>query len=342
MQQQNEIKEVTKLLNDDGTLAVAGWARHNLFTYDRRITKPRSRLKEWDFYQISDGHYMVQISFFNITLASAASACILDLTTGKMIATTAKIMLGTRRRYILPKKGDVSNFFRFEKGKTVLQFDTRKTVRKLDFKGKVKGKDFDLHFEMDIPDGHENITIVTPFKDMPTRFFMTTKQNCMPTSGTVKFGEKEFKFDKENTFSVLDWGRGVWPHKNFWYWGNGATRIDGKIFGFEITWGIGNEENATETCLFYDGIAHKIGVVDVEHHPKDRWMEPWHFTSDDGRFDVTMTPTFDNKNGIIVCDLGMLTHQVHGLWNGYAILDDGKRIEIKDMYAFCEFVENRW
>ena len=144
---------------------------------------------------------------------------------------------------------------------------------------------------------------------------------------------------------MLDWGRGVWPHKNEWYWGNGATYIDGKRFGFEITWKIGDESHATETCLFFDGKAHKIGAVDVEKFPgtDGGWMKPWHFISEDGRFDVTMTPFFDNDTGVIVFgQLGMKTHQVHGLWNGYAVLDDGRKIDIKDMYAFCEYVVNAW
>ena len=71
---QTEITAPVKLLNDDGTLAVQGWARRNLFEYDRKLVKPRGRLKEWDFYQISDGHYLVQVNFFNITVGSAATA----------------------------------------------------------------------------------------------------------------------------------------------------------------------------------------------------------------------------------------------------------------------------
>lgn len=345
MQKQTEITKPTKLLDEKGNLLVAGWARRNLFEYDRKLAKPRWRLKEWDFYQMSNGKYMVQISFFNISIASAASACILDLETGEMIATTASIALFTTKKYLPPLKGDVPNFFQYIKGGTRLEFDTNKNRRKLAFQGKVKGKEFKLDFKMDIPEGLENITIVTPFNDMPTRFFMTTKQNCMPCEGTVIFGDQEFKFNKSDTFAVLDWGRGVWPHKNEWYWGNGATYIDGKIFGFEITWKIGNEENATETCLFYDGKAHKIGAVDLDKFPGDgdAWMQPWHFTSDDGRFDVTMTPTYDHKTGAIVFgQLGMKCHQVHGKWNGFAILDDGTKLEIKDMYAFCEYVQNAW
>ncbi|MGN1118652.1 MAG: DUF2804 domain-containing protein, partial [Acutalibacteraceae bacterium] len=150
------------------------------------------------------------------------------------------------------------------------------------------------------------------------------------------------------TFCSLDWGRVHTPYSLVWYWGNGSTYLFDKngekhIFGFEITWGIGDETNATETCLFYDGKAHKIGAVDVETFPKpDGYMKPWHFVSEDGRFDMTMTPFYDNHGDTNVIVMRMHSHQVHGKWNGTVILDDGTKLEIKDMYAFCEYVENRW
>ena len=40
--------------------------------------------------------------------------------------------------------------------------------------------------------------------------------------------------------------------------------------------------------------------------------------------------------------LRMHCHQVHGIWSGTAILDDGTKVEVKDMYAFCEYCENKW
>ncbi len=341
---QKEITSRTKLLDESGMLAVRGWARRNLFDYDRSLVKRRGRLKEWDFYQISDGRIMVQINFFNITIASAATACVLDLKTGERHE-CASITLGTKKRYLLPEVSDRPNVFDYEKGGVKLRFETTETSRHITFSGKAKGQpltaDLTLSFEKD----DENITIVTPFKGMPDRFFLTTKHNCMPCTGSVCAGGKTYTFAPPSAFGVLDWGRGVWPHKNVWYWGNGSTYIDGKRFGFEITWKIGDESAATETCLFFDGKAHKIDAVDVEKFPGDgnAWMKPWHFTSSDGRFDVTMTPFFDNATGVIVLgELGMKTHQVHGLWNGFAVLDDGTRIEIKDMYAFCEYVVNAW
>ena len=134
-----------------------------------------------------------------------------------------------------------------------------------------------------------------------------------------------------------------------WYWGNGATYLTDEngekhLFGFEITWGIGDESKATETAIFYDGKAHKFGPVDVKTFPKpDGYMNRWEFVSEDGRFDLTMTPFYDHHNDLNVLNLlRMHSHQVHGLWNGTVTLDDGTKLEVKDMYAFCEYVENKW
>lgn len=38
----------------------------------------------------------------------------------------------------------------------------------------------------------------------------------------------------------------------------------------------------------------------------------------------------------------MHSHQIHGLWSGTVTPDDGRVLKIKDFYAFCEYVENRW
>ena len=133
-----------------------------------------------------------------------------------------------------------------------------------------------------------------------------------------------------------------------WYWGNGSTyltdeRGEKHLFGFEITWAIGDESNATETAIFYDGKVHKFGAVDVETFPKpDKFMDDWKFISEDKRFNLTMKPTFDHHSDLNVGIARMHTHQVHGIWNGDVTLDDGTKLEIKDMYAFCEYVENKW
>lgn len=345
---QTEYTEKTQLLSEDGTLLAKGWARHNVFDYERSFSKPNKRKKEWDFYQLGNKDYSVQISFANISIGGYAAAKLIDLKSGKALADAFALFLGGDNKYILPAKGDVPNRFKTKVGAAELDFDTKETTRTLYFKMPVKGKIVECNFQMDIMPGLENITTVLPFHDAPTKYFMTTKQNCMPCEGTFKYGDDVWEFSKEDTFCALDWGRVNTPHRMVWYWGNGSTYLTDEkgekhIFGFEITWAIGDESNATETCLFYDGKAHKIGAVDVEVFPKpDKYMNPWKIISEDGRFNLTMTPFFDHHSDMNVGVARMHTHQVHGLWNGDVTLDDGTKLEIKDMYAFCEYVENKW
>lgn len=355
---QKEYTEPTRLLAEDGRLLSPGWARHNVFDYDRRNSKPTIHRKEWDFYQICNGEYMVQLSFANISIGGYVSAVLIDLKhpnknkkhAAGTIADSTVLYLGGRDKYVLPPKGDVPNNVKMTIngiGSASFEFDTKETSRTLWYKSK-DGK-CECKFEMDIPEGLENITTVLPFKGHPTSYFMTTKQNCMPCHGFYRNGDIKVEFSKENTFCCLDWGRVNTPYKLVWYWGNGSGYVDGQdgkkhLFGFEITWGIGDESNATETAVFYDGKAHKFGAVDVEVFPKDdKYMNDWHFVSEDGRFDFVMKPFYDHH-----CDtnalnlLRMHSHQVHGFWSGTAILDDGTKVEVKDMYAFCEYVENKW
>ena len=122
-------------------------------------------------------------------------------------------------------------------------------------------------------------------------------------------------------------------------------RRNGKkhIFGFEITWAIGDESHATETCLFYDGRVHKIGAVDVETFPKGRFLEEWKIISDDCRFNMPMKPIRNNPSDLTLGPIARMNcNQVYGKWNGNVVLDDGTVLEIKGMFAFCEYVENRW
>ncbi len=346
---QTEYTENTPLLSPDGTLLAKGWARHNVFDYNRNYAKTGiMNRKEWDFYQISDGKYMLQLSFANINVGGYVGAKFLDLSTGKIIADTTQYFIGGKSKHIPPAKGDVPNRMKDKIGKGEFDFNTTETSRTLWYKAPFKEKTVECNFSMDIMPGLENMTTVIPFDEDKTRYFMTMKQNCMPCEGTFKLDDTVYKFSKENTFCVLDWGRVNTIRHMVWYWGSGATYLtdeNGKkhMFGFEITWAIGNEENATETCIFYDGKVHKFGAVDVETFPKpDKYMNPWKFISEDGRFNMTMNPTFDHHSDLNLGVGRMHSHQVHGLWSGDVTLDDGTKLKIKDMYAFCEYVENDW
>lgn len=345
MNKQNQITNETPLLATNGQLFNPGYCKNNLFMYNKEnISASKWRVKEWDFYQISDGKYMLQLNFFNISIASALTAELTNLQTGEKVSDMV-VEFFTANKNQLDKNGDQPSHFEYKRNGRVAVFDVGSFSRHLYFKGKSKGNPFIIDVTCEKMLRHESITIATPF-EKKGRFFFTQKLNCMPTSGTVTFGDGQVvTFSKENSLTVLDWGRGVWPHSNMWYWGNGSTYLNGKLFGFELTWGFGDESNATETAIFYDGKCHKIGAAHLVEDPEigESWMKPWHFKTEDGRFDMIMTPFYDNYSNMMPLNLiGMRTHQVHGIWNGTATLDDGTVLEIKDMYAFCEKVYNKW
>ena len=65
-------------------------------------------------------------------------------------------------------------------------------------------------------------------------------------------------------------------------------------------------------------------------------MSPWTFTSDDNRFDMDFKPVLDRAANMDVKLLKSDQHQVFGLFTGVAVLDNGKRIRIRDFPGFAE------
>ena len=161
----------------------------------------------------------------------------------------------------------------------------------------------------------------------------------------MRLGDQTFNFDPQTSFGVLDWGRGVWTYDNTWYWGSASGLVNDKKFGFNIGYGFGNTQAATENMLFYDGKAHKLSDVKFNipvKEGKDDFLSPWTFTSDDGRFEMNFEPILDRASKTKVLVLESDQHQVFGYFSGTAILDDGTKLTINKMIGFAEKVKNRW
>ena len=344
---QTEYTEKTPLLDSDGRLLAKGWARKNVFEYNRDYVKKGiiSR-KEWDFYTIYDDDYQVLISFANINIGGYVAAKLVNLRTGDVLCDSISYFAGADK-HVSHSIPDAPSRFKDKIGKSEFDFHTKEAERTLRYKGVYKGEKVEVSANMEIKEGLESITTVFPFDGDETKYFMTTKQMCMPCDVKFVYGDHVYKLSKENAFCSLDWVRVNTVHEMVWYWGSGSQYVTDEkgekhLFGFEITWAIGNESNATETCIFYDGKVHKFGAVDVEKFPKNRFLAPWKFISEDGRFNMTMNPTLDNHSDVDFKVGRMNCHQVYGIWNGDVTLDDGTKIEIKDLFTFCEYVENRW
>lgn len=337
---QNLIDSTGPLLGEDGSLLQKGYSTQAQLIYNRNhIKAPPWRIKEWDFYQVSNDDFCLQMTIGHVSYAGNVSVKLFEFATGKHYEISKILALPFNRLRMPPsaEQGDL-----IYKGKGIhLQFQVQEGGRRLICQATDKHSpsiDFDIQLAQ--PD-LTSVVMATPFAENPAYFYYNHKINCMPASGTVQIGDEEYRFEPESSFGLLDWGRGVWPFRHVWYWGNGSSYVDGKRFGFNIGYGFGDTSAATENILFYDGVAHKISHVYYDLS-KDGYMSKKLFTSDDGRFEMEFTPIYDQITKTKLLFVDNQCHQVFGKFTGRAILDDGKVIEVKDMVAFTEHAINNW
>ena len=339
----NRNHEVTKpqsLLNKQGNIAEPGWARSQVQSYHRAdITAPKFRIKEWDYYLVLNKDFAVAFTVSDLGYMGMLSASFLDFT-APCEHTESILTPFPMGKFNMPENSSTGDVV-YEDKRLSMKFTLSPGQRRIQCKFQKFDGDKDLVCDITMaqPD-MDSLVIATPW-DKAKHFYYNQKINCMAASGWVEYGGKRYEFDPSSDFGTLDWGRGVWTYDNTWYWGSGNAVVNGKPFGFNIGYGFGNTSAATENILFYDGKGHKLDEVTF-HIPPDDYLKPWTFSSSDGRFEMTFQPIIDRAAltdvKIIISD----QHQVFGKLSGTAILDDGTKLELKDVVCFAEKVRNKY
>ncbi|MBE6053261.1 MAG: DUF2804 domain-containing protein [Clostridium sartagoforme] len=342
---QREIINNTKLLNEDGNLNQSGYARSLILDYDRKDIRANSfRIKEWDYYLIYNDDYGIALTLADNSYMSLESVSILDFKNAKekTVSPIQPLSLGKISLPSSSKTGDVvytskkiDLSYKHKEGKRILECRVDNFHNKEEFK---------CYLELD-EEPKESMVISTPFKK-EKHFYYNQKIVGFKVRGYIKLGDFKYDFNKDNTRGILDWGRGVWTYKNTWYWGAGCGIVDNHEVGFNIGYGFGDTRAATENVIFYDGVLHKLEDVtfNIPTDEKGNYLytKPWTFTSSNKRFEMKFAPILNRAS---CTDLKLICsdqNQVFGRFNGAMILDDGRKIVLKDFLAFAERVLNKW
>ena len=345
MRQQHEILQSAPLLNASGDLAEPGWARSLLPVYRRSdIRVSPMRIKEWDYYLITDGHVGLALTIADNGYMGLDSVSFLDFDEG-WEQTKSPMRLFPMGKTGLPESS-ADGASEIARGGYAMAFYHEDGARRLSFH-------MDRFLDGDAIEGivtlsgapDESMVIATPF-DKPGHFYYNQKINCMRAEGWITLGKRRIELTPDRFFGVLDWGRGVWTYHNTWYWGSASGELDGVPFGWNIGYGFGNTAAASENVLFYDGRIHKLGTVEF-HIPKDEkgrnaYLNVWNFTSDDNRFYMDFTPVLDRSALTSAIIIKSDQHQVFGRFTGRVTLDDGTVLPVRDFFGFAEKVENKW
>lgn len=332
-----------KLLQN-GRLVEAGYSTKTVRQYSRKDIVGHSwRIKEWDYYVITDGKKAVALTVADNSYMSLVSASFLNFEQ-PCYKTTSEMKFFTFGKLNLPSCPETGDI-RYQSKRCNFSFEKQQDKRILSctMQNFWDGSPFECKFELfNFP--QDQMTIATPF-NKPHAFYYNTKINCMQAKGYCIVKGQRWNFDETNSLGTLDWGRGIWTYKNTWYWGSLQTYVNGKTFGFNLGYGFGDTSAASENMLFFDGIAHKLDQVTFEipqKDGKDDFMSPWKICDNEGRLDLRFEPILDRKDVTDLLILASKQHQIFGKFSGTAILDDGTSVQLTDALGFAEKVFNKW
>ena len=358
-QDQHRITQAGPLLTTDGRLAEPGWATQQLLEYDRsRINASKIRIKEWDYYLVNDDDYALAFTIGDLGFASMISASLIDYAAGSFITQSTLGILPLGKLGLPPSSAQ--GVTAFSDKKTDMSFTVADGKRTLEvvYRNFKDGQPLQAHVELD-DEPQDTMVIATPWAEKPHAFYYNQKIVAMRATGEFSLGNLNHRFQRERSFGLLDWGRGVWTYDNTWFWmlaqGNQADPDPEGCFhrvGFNLGYGFGDTTAASENMFFLDGICHKLGRVDFGIPVKDasakkivdryQLSEPWHFTDDEGRLDLVFTPEIDRCDfmdfKLIISD----QHQVFGRFDGWVILDNGVRFDINGLRGAAEAVHNKY
>jgi hypothetical protein len=299
----------------------------------------RFRIKRWDYYAV-----FTPKSFFSATIADLGYAgnifvYSMDFETGELHEEGLVIPLG--KGIELPRN-NTEGVSHFENEKVKLTFSLLPDQRHLSvsWPGFHEGRGIQAEITLACPTGYGSMNIVIPIGRK--RFYYNRKINCLPASGLVKYGDTTEVLDPKNCAGSLDWGRGVWEYQSCWNWASASGFLpDGRTVGLNLGCGFGDLSKAGENALILENRIHKLEQVKFDYVSGD-YMKPWKFTDTEGRLDLVFTPfkdrTAQTNLGVIFSEV----HQMFGRYNGKAVTDDGKVVQIKDLIGFAEEHHARW
>jgi len=341
---QHEITQAMPLLDSNGCLLEPGWARHPFWQYDRgQIKAPWYRIKEWDYYYIlsAENNCGISITMSDLGYAGLFAICWLDFKSGKSFQEEALVLLPKGNLGL--DQDSISSCVNLNHKDLSIDYKVVGQERKIIFCApnmKAGGKQAlqgELLLSSSVND--DSLNIATGWLKNPKSFYYNRKINCMLAKGRVQIADDEYIFTHENCTAGLDWGRGNWTYKNRWFWASANTPINGKPFGLNLGYGFSDRSMASENVIFYDGKAHKIDNVEFDFNEKN-YLQSWQATSSDNRLCFSFTPILDRNSSMNLLLIRSVQHQVFGYFDGYAILDDGSKLEFKKMLGFAEDVFN--
>ena len=181
----------------------------------------------------------------------------------------------------------------------------------------------------------ESLVTNMPWRDAKNAFRYSRRSPWYTVEGVIQFGTTEIVFTRGKAWGIFDWNRGVRPGADTRCWAAACGMGEGRLTSFSVGYSSADASAATENAFFVDGKVHKLDQVTF-HIPPANWLDPWRFTSNDSRLEMTFTPHQERHERRRLLFHSSTRRQVCGFFSGTAILDDGSLIQFKQITGFAE------
>ena len=340
---QERIDEHDSLLDEEGNLKHKGYATSLILDYDRNSIKANKfRIKEWDYYLVYNDDFGVALTIDDNYYMGLVSASFINFKE-KWEKTVSPMFWLPKGSVHLPSSSKSGDSIKKGKGYD-FKFIVEENKRILDcsIDNFLNDKPYKIHIEL-TNEPKDSIVVATPF-NKPHHFYYNQKIIGFKATGHITINDETIELN-ENTYGLLDWGRGVWTYKNTWYWGAGSAKVGKDLIGFNLGYGFGDTSKASENMIFINGEGIKLEKVAFNipknDNGKDDFLSPWTIISSDGIINCEFEPIIDRKSNTNALIIQSNQHQVFGTLTG-TITINKKQISLNKVTCFFEKVINRW
>ncbi|MDZ4044478.1 MAG: DUF2804 domain-containing protein [Rhodoglobus sp.] len=289
------------------------------------------RNKRWEYWAVVSPTHLLAVTVASIDFAAVSEVWVFDRSTGREVGRSAIRPFGAG--VVLPPSLGDGNASARASGLSIDVIESEGGTLLL---AEIEGARFEVNAAL--PVGHERLGVVVPWSDR--RFQYTVKDVARPATGWVEVAGRRTDLDADDTWAVLDHGRGKWPYDVRWNWGAGSGRSKGRVIGVQIGAKWTDGTGSTENALVVDGRLLKISVeLSWDYDPVD-WMAPWQIHGESA--DLTFVPFHNKSSRTRLGIISTRTDQLFGHYSGWMRDDSGARIEFDGVLGWTEDVHNRW
>ena len=328
MAHEREITQPVDLCLPSGRLNAdaVGWSRRPLH---RANLRGWGRAKRWEYWGVVTPTHVVGLVVSSLDYAGVHSIYVLDRATGREHNAEAVVPLA--RGAVLSDRSGAGGA-RGAGGSLAIELTTSPDGTTL--RATAPGVEVDL--TVAATPGRDSLAVVVPWSSR--RFQYTVKDVGLPVRGRLLLDGTAYDVTPEDSFAVLDHGRGKWPYSMTWNWAAGSRP------GGDLAIQLGGQwtevTGSTENGVIVDGRLHKIGEELAWRYDRADWLRPWRITGP--RVDATLEPFHERVSRTSLVVLAGETHQCFGTFTGWAATDDGERVSLDGLVGWAEEARNRW